>query len=201
HGAWGQGEFSRFGLTFWHSADATLDALVTYANEPDVIIHCAGSGSVSFSMSHPYEDYMRTVSSTAAVLEYVRLYSPETSVIYPSSAAVYGQVEYLPIKEHDPMCPVSPYGVHKRMAEELCHSYATNFQISVAIVRLFSIYGEGLKKQLLWDACCKAENKGSCFSGTGQELRDWLHVDDAAHLVHALVPYAATACPIFNGAS
>src|SRR5262245_56131981 len=68
HGTWNVDEFSQFGLTFWHMADITVDALVTYAGRPDIIIHCAGSGSVAFSMEHPHQDFMRTVATTAEIL-------------------------------------------------------------------------------------------------------------------------------------
>lgn len=201
HGAWDRAESERFGLTFWHTADITLDELVTYAGEPDVMVHCAGSGSVAFSMSHPHQDYVRTVSTTAAVLEYVRLHSPRTAVVYPSSAAVYGAAERLPIRESDALHPTSPYGVHKYMAEKLCRSYADHFGIAVAVVRFFSVYGEGLQKQLLWDACSKATRGEATFFGTGAELRDWLHVKDAASLLQAAALHASPSCPIVNGAS
>ena len=201
HGAWDRDEWSRFGITFWHTADVTLDTLMTYAGRPDVIVHCAGSGSVGFSVQQPHQDFVRTVTSTAAVLEYVRLHSPKSVVVYPSSAAVYGNAERLPIRETDPPRPASPYGVHKLMAEDLCRSYATHFDVPVAIVRLFSIYGEGLQKQLLWDACAKAARAETAFFGSGKESRDWLHVDDAAALLMTAAANASTACPIVNGGS
>jgi UDP-glucose 4-epimerase len=201
HGNWDREEFKRFGLTFWHTADIGLDELVTYAGEPDAIVHCAGSGSVPFSMSHPHQDFVRTVSATAAVLEYVRLHSPRTAVVYPSSVAVYGTAERLPIREGDALHPASPYGVHKYMAENLCRGYAYHFNVAVAIVRFFSIYGEGLQKQLLWDACNKAAGGDPIFFGTGSELRDWLHVEDAASLLQAATPHASPSCPVVNGAS
>ena len=201
HGAWDRAEAESFGLTFWHTADITLDSLVTYAGEPDVIVHCAGSGSVAFSMLHPHQDFVRTVSATAAVLEYVCLHSAHTAVVYPSSAAVYGAAERLPIRENDGRRPASPYGVHKSMAEDLCRSYANHFGVSVAIVRFFSVYGDGLQKQLLWDACSKAARGDSTFFGTGHELRDWLHVQDAASLMHFAALHASAACPVVNGAS
>jgi len=50
-------------------------------------------------------------------------------------------------------------------------------------VRLFSIYGVGLRKQLLWDGCRKLMAADLVFSGTGHETRDWLHVEDAATLL------------------
>lgn len=201
HGTWGKSEQRHFGITFWHSADITLDSLVTYGEEPDVIIHCAGSGSVTFSMSHPYQDFTRTVGATASVLEYMRLYSPRSVLIYPSSAAVYGKARELPIKESSPLQPISPYGVHKEMAENLCSSYARNFNLSIAILRFFSVYGEGLQKQLLWDACRKISHGETHFYGTGEETRDWLHVEDAARLILAAVPHASPQCPVGNGAA
>lgn len=199
HGSWDQNEFSRFKLSFWHSTDVTLDALVTYAGEPDVIVHCAGGGSVAFSMSHPYQDYLRTVGSTAAVLEYIRLHSPSTVLVYPSSAAVYGIVEDLPIREANRTAPASPYGMHKLIAEHLCQSYAAHYGVALATIRFFSIFGEGLRKQLLWDACNKIARGEKVFAGTGEELRDWLHVEDAAGLVRMAAEHASPANPIVNG--
>jgi UDP-glucose 4-epimerase len=201
HGSWASVDASRFGISRWHTSDVVFDSLVTYAGEPDLIVHCAGSGSVGFSMTHPYQDFARTVNSTAAVLEYIRLYSTGTALIYPSSAAVYGVAARLPINESDLPGPVSPYGVHKLMAEQLCKSYASNHGVSCAIVRFFSLYGEGLKKQLLWDACNRASSGETTFGGTGEELRDWLHVDDAAALVAKAAECASIHCPTINGGS
>jgi len=201
HGVWDRNETEAFGLTFWHTTDVTLDALVTYAGKPSVIVHCAGSGSVPYSMEQPHQDFQRTVANTAAVLEYVRLHSPASIVVYPSSGAVYGNAQKVPIEESDPLAPVSPYGVHKLMAEELCRSYARHFGISVAIVRFFSIYGKGLRKQLLWDACRKAVDGELKFHGTGQEVRDWIHVDDAAALLMAAAAHATPECLVVNGGS
>jgi UDP-glucose 4-epimerase len=201
HGSWTRAEWREWGLSDWHPSDVTLDAIVSYAGEPDMIVHCAGSGSVGFSMSNPAQDFDRTVVTTGEVLEYVRLHRPAARVVLPSSASVYGDIQTLPIKVDAPLRPVSPYGVHKRMAEELCYSYARHFGVSVAIVRLFSVYGVGLRKQLLWDACSKLSRGPSTFGGTGQETRDWLHVEDAARLLLAAGLAASPRCLIINGAT
>jgi UDP-glucose 4-epimerase len=199
HGYWSQDDLAANGISFWHASDVTLEALVTYGGEPDVIAHCAGSGSVSFSMAHPYEDYVRTVATTASVLEYIRLHSARTRLVYPSSAAVYGVAQKLPIAESDALNPASPYGLHKVMAEMLCRSYASHFGLVVSIARLFSVYGEELRKQLLWDACNKAIHGEAVFFGSGAELRDWVHVDDAADLMYTLAGRADRDCLTING--
>jgi UDP-glucose 4-epimerase len=201
HGSWAREEWQTWGIAEWHVADITLETLITYGGQPSVIVHCAGSGSVGFSMTHPYQDFQRTVTTTLAVLEFARMYAPKAQVVYPSSAGVYGVVEKLPIVETDPLFPASPYGVHKRTAETLCESYAQHFGVAVAVVRLFSVYGEGLRKQLLWDAVQKIARGESKFFGTGEEIRDWLHVEDAARLLITAASYASTNCPIVNGGS
>ena len=199
HGVWSRDQWRKWGIAEWHATDVTLDNLVTHAGLPDAVIHCAGSATVGFSATHPHQDYQRTVSTTAAVLEFARLYAKDAAVVLPSSAAVYGYVQRLPIAETETPSPASPYGVHKHMAEQLCVTYARHFGIKSATVRLFSVYGNGLRKQLLWDACSKLRRGNAEFFGTGAELRDWLHVDDAAGLLALACSRASTACPVVNG--
>jgi len=199
HGAWGRDEWRDWGVADWHLADVTIESLVTYGGEPDLIFHCAGSGSVAFSMSHPYQDFQRTVATTHSVLEYVRTARPGAAIVMPSSAAVYGIAEVLPIGIRDALNPASLYGLHKKMAEDLCHAYGRHFGVRSALVRLFSIYGIGLRKQLLWDACSKMSADDMTFAGTGAETRDWLHVEDAAELLMLAAEHASPECPVVNG--
>jgi UDP-glucose 4-epimerase len=201
HGEWTQPEWEGWGLNEWKCSDVNSDALKELKHTPSIIIHCAGGGSVSFSIEDPIGDFNRTVVTTAHVLEYVRTSAPSCCVVYPSSASVYGAVERLPIPEDCPVAPISQYGVHKLMAEQMVASYARQFGTAAAIVRLFSVYGPGLRKQLLWDACRKFSQRESLFMGTGDELRDWLYVDDAAELLLAAAEHASSRCPIVNGGS
>ncbi|WP_433984563.1 SDR family oxidoreductase [Tunturiibacter empetritectus] len=201
HGGWLRDEWEQWGLAAWTSADVTLATLREHTEDPSVIVHCAGGGSVAFSIENPIADFMRTVETTAQVLEYVRTVAPQCSVVYPSSASVYGAVDHLPITADQNAAPISQYGVHKLMAELFIASYARQFGTSTAIVRLFSIYGCGLQKQLLWDACRKFAAGDSIFTGTGDEVRDWLHVEDAAELLLAATENASVECPTVNGGS
>lgn len=198
-GSWAPAEWRLWGIAEWHAADVTLESLLSHAGRPDLIVHCAGSGSVGYSMSNPYQDFQSTVSTTAALLEFVRLHAPHARVVYPSSGGVYGAAQKIPMAEADIAMPASPYGVHKLVVEQLCASHARNFGVSVAVVRLFSVYGKGLRKQLLWDACQKITRGSLEFFGTGAETRDWLHVSDAAALLMVAREYADTTCPIING--
>lgn len=185
HGKWDKEEYSKWGIDDWYETTITFEALLNINKKFDIIIHCGGSGSVGFSWENPYEDFQKSVQSTLSILEYIRLQNIGCKFIYPSSPAVQGNLGHIQIKENMVSNPVSPYGFHKKMAEELCLSYHNNFKIDIGIIRYFSIYGNGLQKQLLWDACKKIHKSDEViFFGTGKETRDWIHVSDAANLLY-----------------
>lgn len=200
HGTWSPDEQRRFGLAQWVEGDVSLANLGQLETKPSLIVACAGGSSVGASVNAPYLDFQRTVNATVAILEFMRLHCPEAALVYPSSAAAYGVVDHLPIREDAPLCPSSPYGVHKKIAEEIIAEYSRFFGLKTIVVRLFSVYGEGFRKQLLWDACHRIAANETTFFGTGDETRDWIHAADAAELLVQAADYAASTCPIVNGA-
>ncbi len=191
HGTFSGAELARLGIHYSLNGDvsfANLQRILHKAGKPDVIFHLAGGNSIAPSMAIPEEDFQRTVSTTCELLDWVRSNSPETRVVFVSSAAVYGAGHHQPIDEQAASCPSSPYGYHKRMAELLCESYSKNFGVKTSIVRLFSVYGPELRKQLLWDTCQKLAS-GTLqlvMEGHGRECRDWLHVGDCTRLLCAI---------------
>lgn len=150
---------------------------------PDIVFHLAGGASVGQSTAEPRGDFDRTVSSTIEVLEYLRLHNPSAHLVYISSAAVYGDMGSSHAAGPSVRAPVSHYGLHKQIAEDLCGFYADKYRLHISIVRPFSVYGPGLRKQLLWDALNKADRGNTEFFGTGAEVRDWVYVSDLAHLL------------------
>lgn len=180
------------------SAAALDDAAQSHA-VPQYLIHCAGSGSVPASMQNPYADFMANVQSALETLDFSRRNGSTMKVVLPSSAAVYGNISNGPLAEQMSGKPSSPYGAHKKIMEDLAASYGRNFSVPSICVRLFSVYGAGLKKQLLWDACRKAARGEFSFFGHGTEERDWLHVTDAARLLFFAAEHASPTAPIING--
>ena len=162
----------------------------------ELVVFCAGSSSVAASAADPTGERAKTVEPLRRLVE-TMAHWPAPRLVFISSAAVYGNAMQLPTPETATCAPVSAYGVHKRECEQLLFDAA----LPSAIVRLFSVYGPGLRKQLLWDACKKALAHKETFAGTGAEERDWLHVTDAAALVLAAAAVASRDVPIFNGGS
>jgi UDP-glucose 4-epimerase len=205
HGLWPAEEAGKWGYSIWCNGEieaANLSQLAQVSGLPDIVFHLAGGSSVGASFQHPREDFCRSVESTSRLLEWWRLNAPDARIVSASSAAVYGVTPAGPIPERAALSPYSPYGSHKAMMESLCRAYAENFGLHVAIARMFSVYGAGLEKQLVWDLCGKltvAGNSPVVLGGTGRELRDWLHVSDAAALLWLARAQCDVSCPVVNG--
>jgi UDP-glucose 4-epimerase len=187
HGAIEDVDRQRLGLGMWLNGDidaANLNALAGRSGLPSTIFHLAGGSSVGLSIAQPFEDFSRTVVSTARLLEWLRSFAPECRLIVASSAAVYGTEHNGPIPEAAATVPVSPYGQHKLMMEQLCSSFAASFGVRSTVVRLFSVYGPHLRKQLLWDICSRLlrGERTLILGGTGAEMRDWTDIRDVVRL-------------------
>jgi UDP-glucose 4-epimerase len=207
HGAMDKTDRQRIGLVEWMNGEidaANLNTLARQSGLPSTVFHLAGGSSVGLSIAQPLEDFSRTVSSTARLLEWLRSAAPGCRLIVASSAAVYGAQYLGPIPESAAPAPVSPYGEHKLMMEQLCRSYGVTFGFRTTVVRLFSVYGPHLRKQLLWEICSRLQQDEQTLvlGGTGAETRDWTDVRDVVGLLAIIgeLPQQET-CRIINGGS
>lgn len=165
----------------------------------DVCINCSGAASVPDSLKHPLRDFNLNVTNVAKLLTAIKHHNPECRFINLSSAAVYGNPESLPIVEQHRCAPVSPYGLHKLMAEQICSEYHKYFGIQTCSLRIFSAYGPGLQKQLLWDIFQKTRS-GSIVNlfGTGSETRDFIYVDDIVQAIECIIKSGQFNAGIYN---
>lgn len=198
HGHWPREEWQSWGIVRWIPGNVDVASL-SKAGRQDVAFHCAGGASVRFAIENAHEDFSRTVSSTAALVEWARASGGEPAIVLVSSAAVYGNTGADPVREDRDPRPESVYAAHKLLAEDLCRAHARFTSVRCAIVRLFSVYGPGLRKQLLWDACNRLARQDRTFGGSGAEARDWVHVRDAARLLMIAADRASGSCPVVNG--
>jgi UDP-glucose 4-epimerase len=169
---------------------------------PHVLIHCAGRASVPAAMQDPYADYIDGPVLTFELLEVLRKNLPQCAFIMLSSAAVYGNPSRLPVSEDAPLQPVSAYGYHKWQSEILCAEFANVFGLCTASARIFSAYGPGLRRQVMWDIVHKALTQPEVrLQGTGQESRDFIHAQDIARGLEAIFVNAPLRGEAYNLAS
>jgi UDP-glucose 4-epimerase len=155
---------------------------------PDVCINAGGNGSVPISIANPQLDFEANTLFQFTVLEIIKNTVPHCKYVHLSSAAVYGNPRQLPIAEQDATLPLSPYGWHKLQAELVCKEYAHLYNIPAISLRIFSVYGPGLKKQLFWDTYHKTKTQQQiALFGTGNESRDFIYIDDLIAAIDIII--------------
>lgn len=192
--------FNEYTKTNFHLLPTHDDAFVELFEKKyfDCCINASGMANVAFSAKNPFADYTANVYNNAKILDALRKYNPKCKYIHLSSAAVYGNPENLPISEDTPTKPISIYGYHKLQSELLCSEYSQIFNIPTINLRLFSVFGEGLKKQLFWDVYHKMLESNSTISLFGNPIdsRDFIYIADLMQVFKNVITSAD-----FNGQS
>ena len=169
---------------------------------PQLCLHCAGRASVGLSISDPSADFHTNTVLTFELLNALRLHAPNCRFVFLSSAAVYGNPRSIPVSENQPPAPLSPYGFHKLQCEQLCLEFTKVYDLPTASLRIFSAYGPGLRRQVVWDICYKAIVKNAVvLQGTGQESRDFIHALDIAKALMVVATSAPMQGEVYNLAS
>ena len=170
----------------------------------DYIFHLAARAYAAGSVVQPYADFTTNLVATVRLLEQLRaLGSKTSSLVFASSAAVYGNPAKLPVEETDPTVPVSPYGVSKLAAERYVAVYARLYGLPAASLRLFSVYGPGQTKQVVYDLLVKlrASPNHLVVLGDGTQVRDLMYVGDVAQAFMVAAANGRTDGAVYNVAS
>lgn len=144
----------------------------------DIVVHLVGLADQSQAQENPQKSFKLNVHALQNVLEACKCNLIE-KVVFPSSAAVYGITEDLPIKENHPINPTNVYSWHKRICEEMLVAYKKNYGIKYVILRLFNVYGRGNKGVI--DFFLRKASKGEQIKVFGaHQFRDFVWAGDVA---------------------
>ena len=164
--------------------------LLKLTEYPDVdyVFHEAAQAGVRASWGNSFEIYTRNnVDVTQKLLEF---YKDRKLIkfVYASSSSVYGDTE-LPMCEKSLLKPVSPYGVTKLAAENLCYLYCTNYGVPTVSLRYFTVYGPRQRPDMAIHKFVRAILNGEAITvfGDGTQTRDFTYVADivAANIMAA----------------
>ncbi len=146
----------------------------------DGIVHLAAVTSVLRSVEDPAGVYRLNVDATAGLLELARE-SGVPRVVFASTNAVTGDVGSTPITEDLPLRPLTPYGATKAAVEMLLSAYSGVYGMRTCALRFANVYGPGMKhKDSFVPRLMRAAASGTGVQiyGDGEQLRDYVHVDD-----------------------
>lgn len=171
-------------------------------NKYQFCINCSGASSVPDSLLDPSRDYYLNTVNVFRLLDSIRVYNPDCRFINLSSAAVYGNPAELPVKESFNPNPLSPYGLHKWQAELLCKEFYDFYKVRSCSLRIFSVYGAGLRKQLFWDLYRKVKSGAEIkLFGTGEESRDFIYISDLSRAIEAILLNSGFRAEVVNVAN
>ena len=165
----------------------------------DSVIHFAGLKAVGESVEKPLKYYDNNVNGTVILCEVMAKYNCK-SIVFSSSATVYGDPHTVPIKEDFPLSATNPYGRSKLMIEEILRDlYVSDKEWKVILLRYFNPVGahpsgtigedpNGIPNNLMPYIAQTAVGKLSCLGVFGDDyntvdgtgVRDYIHVVDLA---------------------
>ena len=166
----------------------------------DVVFHLAAEPGVRSSWGQRFDRYLRNnVRATQRLLE-ASAAMPERRIVYASSSSVYGESERLPTPEDAAPQPLSPYGVTKLAAEQLCRLYHANHGVDAIALRFFSVYGPRQRPDMAFRRFCEAAVARAPIDvfGDGRQTRDFTFVGDVVAATLAAATAAGVSGEAYN---
>ncbi len=170
----------RRGFTFVETSihDANLPHVLSGISH---VFHLAAQAGVRKSWGRDFRTYVvNNIEATQLLLER-SVGLPLERFVYASSSSVYGDTVAMPMREDAMPQPVSPYGVTKLAAEQLCYLYFVNHGVPAVSLRYFTVYGPRQRPDMSFHRFLTAALNGSPISvyGDGEQTRDFTYVSDA----------------------
>jgi UDP-glucose 4-epimerase len=175
------GALARRGFRFVEARiqDADLASLVADRTH---VFHLAAQAGVRKSWGRDFAVYtVNNIEATQVLLEALTNAPRLERIVYASSSSVYGDNTPMPFREDALPQPVSPYGVSKLAAEQLCYLYFANYRVPAVSLRYFTVYGPRQRPDMGFHKFIKATLRGEPITlyGDGEQTRDFTFVQDA----------------------
>jgi nucleoside-diphosphate-sugar epimerase len=146
------------------------------------VFHLAAQAGVRKSWGRDFAVYtVNNIEATQVLLEAACGVPTLERIVYASSSSVYGDGVSMPMREDALPQPVSPYGVTKLAAEQLCYLYHVNYGVPTVALRYFTVYGPRQRPDMGFHKFLRAaiRNEPITVFGDGEQTRDFTFVHDA----------------------
>ncbi len=169
----------------------------------DAVIHCAAQSSNAISFKDPRADLAANQLATLNLLEFCRKQGIRR-FLFTSSMSVYGRPKSIPTPESEPCYPDSFYAVHKLASEHYVRIYAQEYGIEPTVFRLYTTYGYGQNLENMQQGLLSIylgymlKDAPLVVKGSGQRLRDIVHVEDVADAMLLSLHNPATVGKTYN---
>lgn len=151
-----------------------------FKSKIDMVIHLAAMAGVRYSISNPKLYLDVNIMGTLNLLKKCKE-NDINKFIFASSSSVYGNNKKVPFSEEDNVdFPISPYAATKKSGELLCYTYHYLYNMSIACLRFFTVFGPRQRPDLAIHKFTKLimEDKAIPFYGDGSTERDYTYIED-----------------------
>lgn len=158
----------------------------------DVVYHLAADATTkesSMGWRDPVHEMRVNAEGTLNIFRSIADLDLNVRVVYTSSAAVYGEPQYIPVDEEHPTNPVSPYGISKLSGEKYAFAYFKEFGIKSISARIFNTYGPRQPRYVTFDLLKKLQVNQNRLEvlGKGNTIRDYSYVSDTVNALLLLM--------------
>ncbi|ACS91092.1 dTDP-glucose 4,6-dehydratase [Thermococcus sibiricus] len=157
--------------------------------EVDAVVNFAAESHVDRSISTPYAFIESNVLGVYTILEAIRKVNPEVRLVHISSDEVHGDIMKGSFTEEDRLMPSSPYSASKAAGDTLVLGWARTYNLNASITRCTNNYGPYQFPEKLIPKTIIRASMGLKIPiyGTGQNVRDWIYVEDHVRAVEAVL--------------
>ena len=152
----------------------------------DIVFNLAAQVSHNDSITNPFLDAEINYLGHLNILENMKRLNPEATILYSGSRLQFGRIQQQPVAEDHPKNPLTPYSLNKTAAENMYLFYYNIYNIPCVIFRIANPYGPRSQMKhhkysmVNWFLRLAMENKTIEIFGNGEQIRDYIYVEDLA---------------------
>tara|TARA_A100001015_G_C15030242_1_gene732785 strand:- start:1416 stop:2291 length:876 start_codon:yes stop_codon:yes gene_type:complete len=157
--------------------------------KPDIIFFLSGTSNPDYKNINHLYDFKKTNIVLQSFLFALKNLNFKGKIFFFSTIGVYGTNSKKTLGENDSLNPESFYTLSKTLAENQCNYFASNYKLNVNILRICSIFGPGLNRQIVYKIIKKVKDKNNIIKllGNKNDKRELLFIDDLILIIKKLI--------------
>lgn len=172
----------------FHKCDLIKDEIFEWTKSSEIMIHLAAAVGVKMTEEEPIKTLDLNILGTRKVLEACEK-NDVKKIVFSSSSEIYGEPQNIPIKETEPITPITNYGVSKMAGEEYVKAFSKKFGIKYSILRFFNAYGPNQSNNFVIPEFVNNAILGKpiIIHGSGKQIRAFCHINDIVNGINLAI--------------